>query len=155
MTKGELFNRRALFLDRQLSADLKAMDVTTLRLQSLAVQIPPWGFQEVAGHPTELSEEGVPQAVLLETECEACFGSFKGSGDARVKTPQTDGDSVQIGSYKSVQLVVRSMETETGLIVTCCHQFVVGFVVIDPVILVKFTFHLLSVVLSAMLNLAK
>ena len=33
------------------------------------------------------------------------------------------------------------METETRLIVTCCHQFVVGFVVIDPVIVVKFTFH--------------
>ena len=32
-------------------------------------------------------------------------------------------------------------------------QFVVGFVVIDPVILVKFTFHPLSLVLSATLNM--
>ena len=45
------------------------------------------------------------------------------------------------------------MGTETRLIVTCCHQFVVGFVVMDLVILVKFTFHFLSVVLSAQLNL--
>ena len=33
------------------------------------------------------------------------------------------------------------------------HHFVVGFVLIDPVILVKFAFHFLSVVLSARLNL--
>ena len=39
------------------------------------------------------------------------------------------------------------------LIVTCCHHFIVGFVVIDPIILVKFTFHFLSVVLSAQSNL--
>ena len=37
------------------------------------------------------------------------------------------------------------MGTETRLIVTCCHHFVAGFVVIDPVILVKFTFYFLSV----------
>ena len=48
---------------------------------------------------------------------------------------------------------MRCTGTETRLIVTCCHQFVVAFVVIDPVILVKFTFHFLSVVLSAQLNL--
>ena len=78
----------------------------------------------------------------------------QGSGDARVETPQTDGDSVQTVSHKiSAQLVVRSVGTESRLIVTCCHQFVVGFVVIDTVTLVKFTSHFLSVVLSAQLNL--
>ena len=39
------------------------------------------------------------------------------------------------------------------VIVTCCHQFVVGFVVIHTVILVKLTFHFLSCVLFARLNL--
>ena len=75
--------------------------------------------------------------------------AVQGSGDARVETPQTDGDSVQTASHKSVPSLSRPMGTETRLIVTCCHQFVVCFVVIDPVILVKFTFHFLSVVLSA------
>ena len=55
-----------------------AIDVTILRLQSLSVQVPPWGFQEVAGHLTELSEEEVPQwRCCFETECEAYFGSFQ------------------------------------------------------------------------------
>ena len=58
MTKG------AFFLDRALTADFIAMDVTVLRLQSLSVQVPPWGFQEVAGHSTVLSEEGAAVAVL-------------------------------------------------------------------------------------------
>ena len=58
-------------MDRERTADFIAMNITILRLQSLSVQVPPWGFQEVAGHPTELSEE-VPQR-----RCEACFGSFK------------------------------------------------------------------------------
>ena len=45
---------------------------------SLSVQVPPWGFQEAAGHPTELSEEGVPQwRCRFDAECEACFGSFQ------------------------------------------------------------------------------
>ena len=52
---------RVFLLDRELATDFIAMDVTILRLQSLAVQVPPWSFQEVAGHPSELSEEGVPQ----------------------------------------------------------------------------------------------
>ena len=67
---------RALWLNRELATDFIAMEVT--RLQSLAVQVPPWGFQEVAGRSAELSEKGVPQwRCLFETECEASFGSFK------------------------------------------------------------------------------
>ena len=55
---------RALFFwTAELTADFIAMDVTILRLQSLSVQVPPRGFQEVAGHRTELSEEAV--AVLF------------------------------------------------------------------------------------------
>ena len=33
-----------------------SMDVTILRLRSLAVEFPPWDFREEAGHPIELSE---------------------------------------------------------------------------------------------------
>ena len=70
--------RASLFWTANLTADFIAMDVTVLRFQSLSVHVPPWGFQEVAGHSTDLSEEGVPQwRCCLETECEACFGSFK------------------------------------------------------------------------------
>ena len=50
---------RAFFFDRELTAGFIAMDVTILRLRSLSV--PQWGSQEVVGHPTELSEERVPQ----------------------------------------------------------------------------------------------
>ena len=52
---------RALFLDRELAEDFVAMDVTILRLRSLAVEVAPWDFREEAGHPMELSEEGVTQ----------------------------------------------------------------------------------------------
>ena len=113
-------------------------------LQSLAVQVPPWDFQEVAVHPTELSEEGVPQwRCCFETECE------------HHRQMETDKwrQCPDWQSQISAQLVVRSVGTETRLIVRCCPQFVVGFVVIDPVVLVKFTFHPLSVVLSATVNL--
>ena len=66
------------------------MDVTILHLQSLSMQVPP------AGHPTELSEEGVPQwRCCVETESEACFGSFKALATQ-------NGDSVQTGSHKSM-----------------------------------------------------
>ena len=57
---------RPLFLDRELATDFIATDVTILRLQSLAVQVPPWGFHEVA-----------QWRCCFETECEASFGSFK------------------------------------------------------------------------------
>ena len=62
---------RALFLDRELAEDFVAMDVTILRLRSLAVEVPPWDFREEACHPVELSGGG------------ACFGSFgdTGTGD--------------------------------------------------------------------------
>ena len=40
---------RALFLDRELAEDFVAMDVTMLRLRSLAVEVPPWVFREEAG----------------------------------------------------------------------------------------------------------
>ena len=76
----------------------------------------------------------------------------QGCGDARVETT-ADRCRQCPDCQISARLVVRCTGTETRLIVTCCHQFVVAFVVIDPVILVKFTFHFLSVVLSAQLNL--
>ena len=57
----------------------------------------------MVGHATELSEEGVPQWwCCFETECESVLSVVQGLGYARVETPQTDGDSVQIGNYKSV-----------------------------------------------------
>ena len=69
---------RALFLDRELAEDFVAMDVTMLRLRSLAVEVPPWDFREEAGHPMELSEEGVPQwRCCFDEQCEARFESFK------------------------------------------------------------------------------
>ena len=37
---------RAHFLDRELTADFIAMDVTILRLQSLSVQVPPGAFRK-------------------------------------------------------------------------------------------------------------
>ena len=69
---------RALILDRELAEDFVAMDVTILRLRSLAVEVPPWDFREEAGHPVELSEEGVPQwRCCFDAQCEARFESFK------------------------------------------------------------------------------
>ena len=69
---------RALFLDRELAEDVVAMDVTILRLRSLAVEVPPWDFREEAGHPVELSEAGVPQwRCCFDEQCEARFESFK------------------------------------------------------------------------------
>ena len=69
---------RALFLDRELAEDFVAMDVTISRLRSLAVEVPPWDFREEAGHPVELSEEGVPQwKCCFDEQCEARFESFK------------------------------------------------------------------------------
>ena len=94
---------RALFLDRELAEDFVAMDVTILRLRSLAVEVPPWDFREEAGHPVELSEEGVPQwRCCFDEQCEARFESFKGSGNARVAASQTNGGGVSIGDHKSV-----------------------------------------------------
>ena len=70
---------RALFLDRDLAEDFVSMDVTMLRLRSLAVEVPPWDFREEAGHPMELSEEGVPQRrCCFDEQCEDRFASFKG-----------------------------------------------------------------------------
>ena len=40
---------RALFLDRELAADLVAIDVSVLRLLSLSTQVPPWDFREGSG----------------------------------------------------------------------------------------------------------
>ena len=53
----------------------------------------------------------------------------------------------------SVRCALRSMRTEkSGPIIISCHRFVVGFVVVDHVILVKCTFHCLSVAQFAQLN---
>ena len=69
---------RALFLDRELAEDFVAMDVTIIRLRSLAVELPPWDFREEAGHPVELSEKGVPQwRCCFDEQCEARFESSK------------------------------------------------------------------------------
>ena len=69
---------RALSLDRELAEVFVSMDVTMLRLRSLAVEVPPWDFREAAGHPLELSEEGVPQRkCCFDEQCEARFKSFK------------------------------------------------------------------------------
>ena len=69
---------RALFLDRELAEDFVAMDVTMLRLRSLAVEVPLGDFREEAGHPMELSEEGAPQwRCCFDDQCEARFESFK------------------------------------------------------------------------------
>ena len=68
----------ALFLEPELVEDFVAMDVTILRLRSLAVDLPPWDFREEAGHPVEMSEEGVPQwRCCLDEKCDARFESFK------------------------------------------------------------------------------
>ena len=68
---------RALYLDRELAEDFVAMDVTILRLRSLAVEVPPCDFRAEAGHPVELSE-GVPQwRCCFDEQCEAWFESFK------------------------------------------------------------------------------
>ena len=63
------------------------------------------------------------------------------------------GWCVDQSSPISVQCAVRSMGTEKRPIVISCHRFVVGFVVIDYVILVKCTSHCLSIVQFAQLNL--
>ena len=69
---------RALFLDRELADDFAAIDVSVLRLQSLATQVPPWDFRREAGHPTEVSQEGVPMwRCCFDDQCEAKFESFK------------------------------------------------------------------------------
>ena len=69
---------RAFFLDRELAEDFVAMDVAMLRLRSLAVEVPPWDFREEAGHPMDLSEEGVPQwRCCFDEQREARFESFK------------------------------------------------------------------------------
>ena len=54
------------------------MDVTILRLRSLAVEVPPRDFRDEAGHPVELSEEGVPQwRCCFDEQCEGRLESFK------------------------------------------------------------------------------
>ena len=121
-----------------MATDFSAMDVTT-RLQSLAVQVPLWGFQEVAGHLTELSEENAAMACCFEMERDTELRVVQGLGDVRVETPQRNGDIVQIGIYKSVPSLSCDL----------------GFVVIDPVIFFNFTFLSLSVIVSATLNLAE
>ena len=89
---------RALFLDRELAEEFVAMDVTILRLRSLAVEVPPWDFREEAGHEVELSEEGVPQwRCCFDEQCEARFEWF----NACVAS-QTNGGGVSIGDHKSV-----------------------------------------------------
>ena len=55
---------RALFLNRELAEDFVAMDVTILRLPSLAVEVPPWDFREEVGHPVEFHNGG---AVLTKS----------------------------------------------------------------------------------------
>ena len=93
----------ALFVWIEFATDCSAMDVKT-HLQSLAVQILLWRFQEAVGHPTELSEEGAAVACCFEMERDTELRVVQGLGNERVETPQRNGDIVQ--------LVVRSLETE-------------------------------------------
>ena len=71
---------RVPFLDRDLATDCIAMDVTTLRLQSLAGRCKSLRGASKTWRDTltEWSEESVPQwRCCVGTECEASFGSFK------------------------------------------------------------------------------
>ena len=69
---------RPFLLDRELAEDFVAVDVTMLRLRSLAVEVPQWDFREEVGHPVELSEEGVPQwRCCFDEQYEARFEPFK------------------------------------------------------------------------------
>ena len=80
----------------------------------------PWMSRHAFNHWRDTSRncpKKVPQwrAVLRRN---VKLRVVQGLGDERVETPQRNGDIAQ--------LVVRSLVTETRLIVTCCHQFVVG-----------------------------
>ena len=113
---------RALFLDRELAEDFVAMDVTVLRLRSLAVEVPPWDFREEAGHPVELSEEGVPQwRCCFDERCEALFESFKAL-------------ATHVRHHRQVEVVVITNHCPVCLavhVVISCHRFVVGLVLRD------------------------
>ena len=97
---------------------------------------PTCSFQEMAGHFSQsFSEEGLLQCggAVSKQSVKRASGRAR-SGDARVETPQTDGDSVQTGSHKSVPSLSCDLWRQIR-------------------ILVKFTFDCLSVALSAPQNL--
>ena len=56
---------RALFLNRELAEDFVAMDVTILRLRSLAVEVPPLDFREETGHPSGIVGGGSSTVEVL------------------------------------------------------------------------------------------
>ena len=145
---------RDLVLDRELAEDFVSMDVTMLRLRSLAVEVPPWDFREEAGHPMELSEEGVPQCRrCFDEQCEARTESFKALATHVLRHHRQNGGGVSIGDHKSVSSLPCGLLGQKRLIVISCRRFIVGPVVIDDVILVKYTSHCLSVAQSAQPNL--
>ena len=143
---------RALFLDRKVAEDFVSMDVTMLRFRSLAIEVPPWDFREEAGHPVELPEEGVPHSGGAVFTNSVRIGSSRSRLWQRMCCGITDKWRWCL-DHKSVSSLPRSMEREKRLIVISSHRFVVGFVVIGRVILVKCTSHCLSVVQFAQPNL--
>ena len=86
---------RALFLDRELTADFIAMDVTILRLHSLSVR-------EV-DIPRSFRRRGYRSGgAFFETECEACFGSFKALATHVLRHHRQMETVSRLGSHESV-----------------------------------------------------
>ena len=114
---------RDLVLDRELAEDFVSMDVTMLRLRSLAVEVPPWDFREEAGHPMELSEEGVPQCRrCFDEQCEARTESFKALATHVLRHHRQNGGGVSIGDHKSVSSLPCGLWGQKRLIVISCRQ---------------------------------
>ena len=111
---------RAPILDRELAEEFVAMDVTILRLRSLAVEVPPWDFREEAGHPVELSEEGVPQWRC----CFLVMNVLRHHRQMEVVSRSV------ITNQCPVCLAVYGDRKKRPIVISC-HRFVVGLVVID------------------------
>ena len=137
----------SLFLIRELAEDFVSMDVTIPRLRSLAVEVPPWDFREEAGHPVELSEEGVPQRrFCFDEQCDARFESFKALATHVVR------------HHRQMEMVCRSVITNQCPVCRAvygdrkaAHRHLLSS--LDCVILVKCTSRCLSIVQFAQLNL--
>ena len=116
---------------------------------------------ELRSHP--LAEQAIMDVTIrscvpqcrwcFETECEASFGSFKAwrrtCCDTTDKWRQCPDRKSQ-NQCPACRAIYRDRNAARRHLLSSIRR---GFVVIDPVILVKFTFHPLSVVLSATLNL--
>ena len=100
----------------------------------------------------ELSEEGVPQwRCCFDEQCEARFEWFQGPGNSRAAASQTNGVGVSIGDHKSVSSVPcgvwgqKSGSSSSPVIASSCDR--------SRYLVVKCTFHCLSVVQFAQLSL--